>query len=264
MKISDLGLGKHYLSNVQYLSTKSCDTIMYMAPECSGKDVNFTDKRDTFSFGVVMLEVSTQEPPSCMLINISGKPETERRSDDLAKLSNFHPLKPTIVCCLKDTPKDRPDAKEIRDKLMFIVHNPLKVEGVISKGAYGEVSRGTLGTRPVAVKKLHQILLDAAAENDQDMAAMMLAFKRECEILESARNPYIVEFLGVFDEEVEDHGEVLVMELMHQTLEKYLKDHKGNLPLWKQLDIWFKVSCGVSDWMFSRLQFSSSYNMTSH
>ena len=247
MKISDLGLGKYYSSTVQYLSTKSCDTIMYMPPECSGKDANFTHKSDMFSFGVVILEVSTQERPSCGWINISGKPEIERRSDDLAKLSNFHPLKPTIVRCLEDTPKDRPDVREIRDKLMFIVHNPLKVGGVISKGAYGEVSRGTLGTRPVAVKKLHQILLDAAAENDRDIAAMMLAFRRECEILESAKNPYIVEFLGVFDEEVQDHGEVLVMELMHQTLEKYLKDHKGNLPLWKQLDIWYKVSCDVLD-----------------
>ena len=244
MKISDLGLGKYYSSNVRYLLTKSCDTIMYMPPECSGKDANFTDKSDMFSFGVVMLEVSTQEPPSCGLMNIGAKPEIaiEHRFNDLAKLSNFHPLKPTIIRCLEDTPKDRPDVKEIRDKLMFIVHNALKVGEVISKGSYGEVSHGTLGTRPVAVKKIHQILLDAAAKNDQDMAAMMLAFRRECEILESAENPYIVEFLGVFDEEVHDHGEVLVMELMHQTLEKYLKDHKGNLPLWKQLDIWYKVS----------------------
>ena len=213
-----------------------------MPPECSGKDVNFTDKSDTFSFGVVMLEVSTQEPPSCGLMNIGGKPEIERRSDDLAKLSNFHPLKPTIIRCLENTPKNRPDVREIRDKLMSNIHNPLKVGKVFSKGAYREVSRGTLGTRPVAVKKIHQILLDAAAENDQDIAAMMLAFRKECEILESTKNPHIVEFLGVFVEDVHNHGEVLVMELMHQTLEKYLKDHKGNLPLWKQLDIWYKVS----------------------
>ena len=247
MKISDLGLARHHSSNVQYLLTKSC--VSYIPPECSGKDANFTDKSDTFSFGVVMLEVSTQEPPSSGWMNIGGKPEIERRSDDLAKLSNFHPLKPTIVRCLEDTPKDRPDAREIQDKLMSIIHNPLKVGRLIGTGEYGEVSRGTLGTRPVAIKKLHQILMDAAAK-DKDMATMMSTFRKECEILENAKNPYIVEFLGVFDEEVWDHGEVLVMELMHQTLEEYLKDHKGNLPLWKQLDIWYQVSCDVLDRMF--------------
>ena len=48
-----------------------------------------------------------------------------------------------------------------------------------------------------------------------------------------------MEFLGVFDEE---DTILLVMELMHQTLQKYLKDHKGSLSLEKQVDICYQVS----------------------
>ena len=240
MKISDLGQAKHHPSITHYLSTKAPGCVLYMPPECLGDNPHFTDKGDTFSFGVVMLQVSTQEPPSCGLDNIQAKPETERRARDLAKLSNFDALKPLIVLSL-NSPHLRPEAEVIRDTLGFLVHNPLHIGSVISRGAYGEVSRGSLGTRPVAVKKIHQILLDAAAESEQALEAVLLAFRRECEILKSAKNPYVVEFLGVFEEEAPGKGEVLVMELMNQTLEKFLKDHKGSLPLGKQFDIWYQV-----------------------
>ena len=235
VKIGDLGLAKYHTSNLTYHS------LLYLPPEQFGKDASITAEGDVFSFGAVMLEVYTQEPPSCGLMNIGGKPEIERHMDDLSKLSHFHPMKPMIVCCLDDNPVKRPEVQEIQEKLSTIVHNPLNVGIIIAKGAYGEVREGSIGSRRVAVKQFHQILLDAAAENAQDLAAVLEDFRRECIILERAKNPHIVEFLGVFDEEVECFGELLVMELMHQTLEKYLKDHKGKVPLGKQLDIWYQV-----------------------
>ena len=113
MKISDLGQAKFRPSNIQYLTTKAPGCLPYMPPECLGDNPHFSDKSDTFSFGVVMLEVSTQEPPSCSLMNIGGKPEKERRAQDLAKLSDNHPLKPMIVRCLDDDPHKRPDKMEV-------------------------------------------------------------------------------------------------------------------------------------------------------
>ena len=238
VKIGDLGLAKYHQSNFAYLSSHS---LLYFPPERFGKDANITAEGDIFSFGAVMLEVYTQEPPSCGLGNIGGKPEIERREDDLSKLSHFHPMKPMIVRCLDENPKKRPEVQEIQEKLLLIIRNPLNVGRIIAKGAYGEVREGSIGSRCVAVKQFHQILLDAAAENAQDLAAVLEDFRHECIILESAKNPHIVEFLGVLDEEVECSGELIVMELMHQTLEKYLEDHKRNVPLGKQLDIWYQV-----------------------
>ena len=235
VKIGDLGLAKYHSSDL------ACHSLLYLPPERFGKDTSITAEGDVFSFGAVMLEVYTQEPPSCGLGNIWAKPEIERRADDLFKLSHFHPMKPMIERCLDENPVKHPKVQEIQEKLSLIVHNPLNVGRIIAKGAYGEVREGSIGRRRVAVKQFHQILLDAAAENAQDLAAVLENFRRECIILESAKNPHIVEFLGVFDEEVEGSSELLVMELMHQTLEKYLKDHKGKVPLGKQLDIWYQV-----------------------
>ena len=117
MKISDLGQAKFRPSDIQYLSTEAPGCIVYMPPECLGNRPRFTAQGDTFSFGVVMLQVSTQKPPSCGLENIRAKPEIERRADDLSKLSDDHPLKSLIIACLDDDPNRRPDMREVHSLL---------------------------------------------------------------------------------------------------------------------------------------------------
>ena len=117
MKISDLGQAKFRPSNIHYLSTKAPGCVVYMPPECLGDCPRFTAKSETFSFAVVMLHVFTQEPPSCGLMNIGGKPEIERRADDLSKLSDDHPLKSLVVACLDDDPTKRPDMSEVHSWL---------------------------------------------------------------------------------------------------------------------------------------------------
>ena len=61
----------------------------------------------------------------------------------------------------------------------------------IGRGGYGEVFRGTLGTnrRPVAVKKIYDILVDAARENKQTLEHIIEEFRRECELLKVAKHP---------------------------------------------------------------------------
>ena len=108
VKISDLGQAKYRPSSIQCLTTTAPGCVLYMPPECLGRNPHFTDKSDTFSFGVVMLEVSTQEPPSCEL----NEGIRSSRARDLARLSEDHPLKPLIVHCLNEDPDKRPDMME--------------------------------------------------------------------------------------------------------------------------------------------------------
>ena len=110
----------------------------------------------------------------------------------------------------------------------------------IGRGAYGEVLEGTLGTRPVAIKRIHRILRDYAQCNQESLVKVLEDFRRECELLEKAKNPHIVEFIGVFNEE---EGVLLVMELMHQTLEKFLEENKGTLSIKKVINICYQVGC---------------------
>ena len=122
-------------------------------------------------------------------------------------------------------------------------HDALKIGDEISRGAYGTVHRGTLGTRPVAIKKIHQLLLDCAKEKRDELEGIQKKFRDECELLKTAKHENVVEFIGVFNR---DGSTLLVMELMHQTLEKFLENNRGTLPPRKQLRICRKIALGLA------------------
>ena len=122
VKISDLGQAKFRPADVQYLTTKAPGCVQYMPPECLVDNPHFTDRGDIFSFGVVVLQVATQHSPSSGLVNIGGKPEVERREEDLAILPDDHPLKPTVLKCLKDVPAERPSCHEVYLTLFLNPH----------------------------------------------------------------------------------------------------------------------------------------------
>ena len=68
-----------------------------------------------------MLEVCTQSPPSVWLEGIGRDPEVERRKDDLALLSDTHPVKPLIIWCLQDNHESRPDVRSTHDQVKLLV-----------------------------------------------------------------------------------------------------------------------------------------------
>ena len=78
----------------------------------------FTDKSDVFSFGVVALHVTTQEPPSVGLVIREGQPEIERRAPDLSRLPADHYMQPLILQCFQDDPSRRLRCREIMRSLL--------------------------------------------------------------------------------------------------------------------------------------------------
>ena len=122
VKISDLGQSKFRPTDVEYLTTQAPGCVPYMPPECLVDNPHFTDKGDIFSFGVVVLQVAAQHPPSSGLGNIGGKLEVERRKEDLARLPDDHPLKPTVLKCLKDDPAERPSCHQVYLTLILDPH----------------------------------------------------------------------------------------------------------------------------------------------
>ena len=121
-KISDFGQAKYRPTSILYLTTKQPGTILYMPPECLVDRPHFTYKGDLFSLGVLMLQVTTQDPPSVGLVIREGQPEVERRAVDLAKLPAGHTLRHLILRCLQNDPEERPSCSEVLHYLLFGPH----------------------------------------------------------------------------------------------------------------------------------------------
>ena len=102
-KIGEFGDAK--LKQDLYLTTdtKQVGKVhFFMAPEVlHGKNSKYDESIDVFALGVLMLEIGTQRRP------------TKDRKTDLGRMSHSHPLKPSILCCLRDDPKLRPKASEL-------------------------------------------------------------------------------------------------------------------------------------------------------
>ena len=109
----------------------------------------------------------------------------------------------------------------------------------LGRGAYGVVYQGKLGSRRVAIKKIHELLRTDA---DPQVDPIIAQFQREYEILQSAKHKHVVECIDLFSE---GRDALLVMELMDQTLETFLAANKG-LSVSKQLEICLKLANGLA------------------
>ena len=121
VKIGDFGQSKLLDNPGEHMKTRQPGTIAYMPPEALKKNPRYTSKVDVFSLGAVMLQVCTQSPPSVSLEGIGRDPEVERRKDDLALLSDTHPVKPLIIWCLQDNHESRPDVRSTHDQVKLLV-----------------------------------------------------------------------------------------------------------------------------------------------
>ena len=85
----------------------------YVPPEALLENAHYNEKVDIFSLGVVMLEVATQRYPMVSqseLIEVDTIPEVDHHAEHLSLLPEDHPLKPIILQCLRDDPRERPDS----------------------------------------------------------------------------------------------------------------------------------------------------------
>jgi serine/threonine protein kinase len=96
--------------------------------------------------------------------------------------------------------------------------NPsIVLEKEIGRGTYGVVHQGTYQNKPVAIKKFHQVLLEQNKRGNYDHVQQ--EYTKECKLLTSLSHPHIVRVIGVFTVKEEN---MLVMELLHETLRDYL------------------------------------------
>ena len=111
-------------------------------------------------------------------------------------------------------------------------------ERELGRGSWGVVYAGKLGSRPVAIKQINQLLTD----EDQQRDRVIAQFQREYKILKAAKHQHVVECIDLFRE---GNGVEIVMELMDQTLGTFLAANEGLLPVTKQVEICLKLANGL-------------------
>ena len=143
-KVTDFGMSK--MSDANPRLTRSglmqCPgTPAFMPPEALRPKPQYTNKLDTFSAGVLIIQTITRtfpaptdasitrEDPSSLWGEIDVPvPEMERRKSDIDKVPANHPLLPIARSCLKDKYKERPTAAQLCQSLA----------GLKTAPAYGE------------------------------------------------------------------------------------------------------------------------------
>ena len=128
-KVTDFGMSRlaEACPRLSVPLTQCPGCAAYMAPEALRTPPAYTEKLDTFSMGVLIMQIITRvfpdpEPPF-RPINDSKYPtgvvqeqvpDVERRRGVIAQIDSDHPLRPVALDCINFNDKMRPSAQELR------------------------------------------------------------------------------------------------------------------------------------------------------
>ena len=184
-KVTDFGMSKMVEANPRMTRSKitQCPgTPAFMPPEALRSKPRYSDKLDTFSLGVVTVQIITRcfpTPTDAEIVveddseptgqRVTLVPELQRRQRDIGKVPPDHGLLPTALHCLKDRPRDRPSAAQLCRSL-----GQLK-----TAGAYTASEAEDQGRRQEAeIVRLQEQMKQLATEKDR------LASQKQREIAE--------------------------------------------------------------------------------
>ena len=133
-KVADFGMCRLSGSTAKMMTT--CPgTVVYMPPEALREPPRYTDKIDTFSFGVVVVQILTRlfpnpEPSREVIDEVTERIvlETKRRENHIKLVKPNHPLLPIALDCLKNSDSERPTASKLCDMLETLKQAPSFVQ----------------------------------------------------------------------------------------------------------------------------------------
>ena len=132
-KVTDFGMSKIAASNPSMTRSKVTQypgTLVYMPPEALRPQSSYSDKIDTFSIGVLLLQIVTRkfpaptaefdtktDPNSPTNVSYVPVPEVDRRKSAIDAVPASSGFLPVIRDCLKDISSDRPTAAQLCQRL---------------------------------------------------------------------------------------------------------------------------------------------------
>ena len=144
--ITDFGMSKLVTGNPHMTAlTLRPGNLLYMSPEALDEAKSYTVKLDIFSFGVIVIQILTRQPPNPTdrhrIVQASQNeeddeevrvlvPETERRQTHLQLIPDTHSLKPLALQCLKKRESLRPSALQLSERLCELKQAPQYTESI--------------------------------------------------------------------------------------------------------------------------------------
>ena len=129
-KLTDFGMARLGDLNLHVTNTMCPGTDVYMPPEAVQDKPVYTEKIDCFSFGVITIQILTQEfpKPGDRQMTVDDPrfpqgalklcvPEIERRQNHICQVDLNHPLLPIALDCLKDNDGERPSAQQLCERV---------------------------------------------------------------------------------------------------------------------------------------------------
>ena len=115
-------------------------------------------------------------------------------------------------------------------------------EETLGVGSYGKVCRAKCGQLPCAAKLLHDTMLGG---KDSGISKFVEQFEQECRFLRMIKHPNIVQFLGTV-RDPQSQRLALLMELMDESLTRFVERSTGPLPYHTQLNICHDVALALA------------------
>ena len=115
-------------------------------------------------------------------------------------------------------------------------------EETLGVGSYGKVCKAKCGQLPCAVKLLHDTMFGT---NDPGISKFVEQFEQECGFLRMIKHPNIVQFLGTV-RDPRSRRLALLMELMDESLTRFLQRSTCPLPYHTQLNICHDVALALA------------------
>ena len=170
-KVTDFGMSKVFdMSRTTITPKTMCPgTLAYMSPEAFDDPPVYTKKLDSFSFGVLDIQIVTRQfpDPGPRVKKIQDPrdtrrrlhevvPETERRKPHIDLIDSTHPLLPIAIDCLSYIEDDRPSAQEVCHCLAALKEAPQYGDSVQQAQERSRPAEDTLADRERQIRELQQ------------------------------------------------------------------------------------------------------------
>ena len=188
-KVTDFGMSV-FKSRSRSMLTSCPGTQVYMAPECLGEEVQYSQSIDCFSFGVLVIQIITRKFPNpssrldeAVLPSRQGSnetylrvvPEVARRQNHINLIKGNNPLLSTLLTCLSDRELGRPKACELCRSIAAIKEgHPLYIESVENSSDYQssvirecDAARDELQSTASELRKTRSEIGDFQRENER-------------------------------------------------------------------------------------------------